>query len=163
MKKLFLALFVCLASYMPLLAQLPKLVLTDTQGKQVDVSTLVGKGRPVIISFFATWCKPCLNELSAIAEVYEDWQEETKVELIAVSIDQGTNMRKVKPLFESRGWKFRALLDSNSELKRQMGVVGVPTVFVFDEKGKQIGHHIGYAEGAEQQILDEIKSSRRKK
>ena len=55
-------------------------------GKTVDISTLSNNGKPIVISFWATWCKPCKTELNTIAEDYEDWQEETGVKLIAVSM-----------------------------------------------------------------------------
>lgn len=69
-------------------AQLPKVTLKDINGKAVSTDTLSNGGRPFIIDFFATWCKPCNRELDAISEVYEEWQQETGVKIIAVSIDQ---------------------------------------------------------------------------
>ena len=69
-------------------AQLPKVTLKDISGKTVATDTLSNNGKPFIIDFFATWCKPCNRELDAISEVYEEWQEETGVKIIAVSIDQ---------------------------------------------------------------------------
>ena len=62
----------------------------------------------MIISFFATWCKPCNRELKAINEVYADWQEETGVKLIAISIDQAQNVNKVKPLVDENGWPYES-------------------------------------------------------
>ena len=69
-------------------AQMPAVTLKTIDGKTVRTDTLSNNGKPIIIDFFATWCKPCNRELKAINEVYEDWQEETGVKLIAVSIDQ---------------------------------------------------------------------------
>lgn len=84
-------------------AQVPSVTLKDINGKTVRTDTLSNNGKPFIIDFFATWCKPCNRELTAISEVYEDWQEETGVKLIAVSIDQAQNINKVKPLVDSHG------------------------------------------------------------
>lgn len=78
-------------------AQLPSFKLKTIDGKTVDTATLSNDGKPFIIDFFATWCKPCNRELSAIGEVYEDWQNETGVKVFAVSIDKAQNASKVKP------------------------------------------------------------------
>lgn len=117
-------------------AQLPSVKLKDLQGKVVDTSLLKNDGKPFIISFFATWCKPCNRELSAINEQYVDWQDETGVKLVAVSIDQAQNINKVKPLVDGEGWPYEVLLDPNSEFRRAMGVQMIPHVFVIDGNGK---------------------------
>ena len=64
-------------------AQLPAITLKTMDGQTVKTDTLNNQGKPFIISFFATWCKPCNRELSAIQEVYDEWKAETGVKLIA--------------------------------------------------------------------------------
>lgn len=138
-------------------AQLPSIILKDIDGNNIKTDTISNSGKPIIISFFATWCKPCLRELSAIAEVYEEWQEETDVELIAVSIDEGANSLKVKPLFVSQDWKFKVLLDTNKEFMRAMNVNMIPSLFLIDKRGKIVYTHTGYNVGAEQKLYKEVK------
>ncbi len=138
-------------------AQLPSLLLKDIDGKSVQTSKPDNDGRPVIISFFATWCKPCLRELNAISEVYEEWQEDTGVKLIAVSIDEGANSFKVKPLARAQGWTFPVWLDSNKAFMRAMKVNMVPSVFVIDGKGNVVYHHTGYVEGGERELIEQVK------
>ena len=90
MKQFFVSLIVCLLAGVGMAqAQLPDVTLKSIDGKTVQSATLSNDGKPFIIDFFATWCKPCNRELSAIAEVYDEWQEETGVKIYAVSIDQG--------------------------------------------------------------------------
>lgn len=140
-------------------AQLPQITLKNIGGKEVNVSQLTTEGRPVIISFFATWCKPCLRELSAIHEVYEDWQAETGVKLVAVSIDEGATSLKVKPLAQSLDWQYEVLLDPNSDLKRALQVQLVPTVIVVDGKGHIVYRHSGYSEGSEEEIIAQVRKT----
>ena len=110
-----------------------------------------------MISFFALWCKPCNRELKAISEVYDEWQEETGMRLVAVSIDEAQNEQKVKPFVESKGWEYEVLLDPNGEFKRQMGVNDIPHVFIVDGEGNIVWNHQGYVDGGEEDILEAVK------
>ena len=133
--RFFSLLFVLVAFALQAAAQLPSVTLKDINGKTVNTAELSNDGKPFIISFFATWCKPCNRELTAISEVYEEWQEETGVKLIAVSIDQAQNINKVKPLVDGNGWTYDVLLDPNSEFKRALGIQMIPYVLIVDGKG----------------------------
>lgn len=134
-------------------AQLPAVVLKDLSGRQVKTDTLSNGGKPFVIDFFATWCKPCNRELDAIAEVYDEWREETGVKIFAVSIDQAQNIHKVKPLVDNHGWDYDVLLDSNSDMKRALGIQMIPYVLVCDGQGTIVYKHNGYADGDEQELL----------
>lgn len=133
-------------------AELPNVSLKDIDGKSVNIAELGKSGKPVILSFFATWCKPCMRELKAIDEVYADWQEETGVEMYIISIDQAQDIQKVKPLVNGNGWEFHVLLDPNGTLKRAMNVQNIPHLFVVDSKGNIVYNHIGYNDGGEKEI-----------
>ena len=138
--------------------ELPAVTLKNINGKTINTSELSNDGKPIIISFFATWCKPCNRELSAISEVYEDWQDETGVKLIAVSIDQAQNINKVKPLVDGNGWPYEVLLDPNSDFKRALGVQMIPFVLIVDGKGKIVYKHNGYTEGAENELIEKVRA-----
>ncbi len=138
-------------------SELPAVTLKNISGKTINTSELSNDGKPIIISFFATWCKPCNRELSAISEVYEDWQDETGVKLIAVSIDQAQNINKVKPLVDGNGWPYEVLLDPNSDFKRALGVQMIPFVLIVDGKGKIVYKHNGYTEGAENELIEKVR------
>ena len=138
-------------------AQLPSVTLKDINGKTVDTATLQNDGKPFIISFFATWCKPCNRELKAISEVYADWQDETGVKVIAISIDQAQSVAKVKPLVDGYGWEYEVLLDPNSDFKRAMGVNMIPAVFIIDGDGKIAESRSGYTDGSESHLIDKVR------
>lgn len=141
-------------------AQLPQVTLKDINGKAVRLDTLSNGGKPIIIDFFATWCKPCNRELSAICEVYDDWQEETGVRLIAISIDQAHHINKVKPLVDQLGWPYEVLLDPNNELKQALNVQLIPYTLIVDGKGKIVYKHSGYVDGEEDELFEEVKKIR---
>ena len=137
-------------------AQLPNVKLQDINGKTVQTGSISNDGKPVIISFWATWCKPCLRELKAIHEVYADWQDETGVKMIIVSIDQAQDANRVKPMVDGFGWEYEVLLDPNGDFKRAMNVQNVPHVFVLDGNGKIVYNHTGYVDGGEQDIYEAL-------
>lgn len=136
---------------------LPAVTLKDINGKTVQTDKLSNDGKPFIISFFATWCKPCNRELNAINEVYQDWVDETGVKIYAISIDQGQNVNKVKPLVDEYGWTYDVLIDANSEFKRALGIQMIPYVLVCDGDGKIVYKHNGYTEGAENELIEKVR------
>lgn len=133
-------------------AQIPSVELKDIDGKNFSTGDISNDGKPIIISFWATWCKPCVKELSTIAEVYEDWQEETGVKLIAVSIDNARSMSRVAPYTNGKGWEYEILLDPNSDFMRAMNVVNVPHTFLIDGKGNIVYQHTTFADGDEEEL-----------
>lgn len=148
---------VCMVCALAVQAQLPKTTLKDINGKEVSTDTLSNQGRPFIIDFFATWCKPCNRELDAISEVYEDWQQETGVKIIAVSLDQAHNINKVKPLVDNHGWEYEVLLDPNGDLKRAFGIQTIPYVLIVDGQGNIVYKHQGYTDGAEMELIEKVR------
>lgn len=155
--KRFYLLFVAMFIGMTAMAQMPKLTLTDIDGNKVQTDTIGTGGQPVIIDFFATWCKPCNRELSAISEVYDEWVKETGVRLVAISIDQAQNIHKVKPLVDENEWPYEVLLDPNSDLKRALGIQMIPYVLIIDGKGNIVYRHNGYTDGAEEELIEKIR------
>lgn len=136
--------------------ELPNVNVTTLDGTTISLQKASESDSPVVISLWATWCVPCLKELDAISEVYDDWKDETNVSLIAVSVDDSRTVKRVKPLINGKGWDYTILLDTNNDVKRALGAATVPlTVLVKD--GKIVYRHSGYSPGAENELYEKIK------
>jgi peroxiredoxin len=138
------------------LKKLPAIQLKDMNGKSVNTAEL-GFDGPVIISFWATWCSPCKRELNTISELYPDWQAETGVNLVAVSIDDEKTKNSVAVYVNGKSWDYLVLMDSNSDFKRAMGVNNVPHTFLVDKEGNIVYSHNNYVPGDEEKLYEEVK------
>ena len=160
MRKLFLSLFTTTLFSTLCIAQnrtLPSVDVKTLDGSNINITEIDNNGSPIIISFWATWCKPCKKELNNIAEVYEDWKEETGVKLVAVSIDNSRSMAKVAPYVNASDWEYEIYIDPNGDLKRAMGVSTVPHTFLLNSKKEIVWQHKGYIDGDEEELFEEIK------
>jgi cytochrome c biogenesis protein CcmG, thiol:disulfide interchange protein DsbE len=137
--------------------KIPSVNLKALDGSIVNSEEIAKEGKIVIISFWATWCKPCIKELTAVAEIYEDWQDELDFEMYAISIDDANSSSRVAPFVNSKGWEYKVLLDENSDFKRAMNVVNVPHTFILDAEGNILWQHTGYASGDEEEYLEVAK------
>ena len=130
--------------------------LKNLEGMTVNPQYIVGKGNPTVICFWATWCSPCKRELNNYMDYYVDWQEETGVEIIAVSIDDSRSMSRVAPFVTSSGWEYEVLLDPGRDFARAMQVINVPHTFLVNGKGEVVWTHNNYAEGDEDELYEEL-------
>lgn len=137
--------------------QLPKADLKTLDNKTVSSTTFANEGKPMVICFWATWCKPCIKELEVYSEKYKDWREETGVKLIAVSIDNARSMSRVAPFVNGKGWDYEVFLDPNEDFKRAMNVVNVPHTFLIDGNGNIVWQHTSYADGDEEELITMIR------
>ena len=137
--------------------KLPSLELFDIDGNKVNVSSFGEDGKITIFNFWATWCTPCKKELNNIADLYEDWQEDYNVEIIAVSIDDSKTTANVKSYANGQAWEYTVLLDVNKDLQRMLNGQTVPFTVITDHTGTIVEKHSGYVEGDEYILEDKLK------
>jgi cytochrome c biogenesis protein CcmG/thiol:disulfide interchange protein DsbE len=138
--------------------ELPAVTLQDLDMKKVSSADFANDGKPIIISFWATWCKPCIQELIAMQDHYDDLREETGVKLIAISIDDARNAAKVRPFTEGRGWEYEIYLDVNQDFKRALNVNNVPHTFLLNGAGEIVWDHNSYTPGDEEHLIEVVRN-----
>jgi len=135
---------------------IPSVQLENLAGENINTGDFDNDGAPIIICFWATWCSPCKRELNNYMDFYADWQDETGVKLIAISIDDSRSISRVAPYVMSSGWEYEVLLDPGKEFARAMQVINVPHTFLVDGNGKVVWSHNNYAEGDEEELYEEL-------
>lgn len=141
--------------------KLPSVKMKTIKGLPFSSDSIVNNGKPIIISFWATWCKPCIRELTTIADVYDEWVAETGVKLYAISVDDSRSMTLVGPLVNGKGWEYTVLLDPNSDFKRAMNVGPIPHTFLLNGSGQVVYQHTSFAEGDELNLIEMVRKLNR--
>ena len=129
----------------------------DINGKQISFNDAFEKGKVTLVSFWATWCVPCKQEIKNIKTKLPDWKKEVDFNYMTVSIDDARATAMVKTYAKSQGWDFPVLLDPNSDLKRSLNFQNVPFTLIVDKNGKIVYQHTGYEEGSENELFKKVK------
>lgn len=155
MKKILYILILMLGFSAAAQERVPSVYLETLDGNRVDIQTFTDADHVTVLSFWATWCMPCLRELGAINEVYKTWQEETGVEVIAIATDDSRTQNRVQPLVKGKGWDYTVLLDSNQDLQRRFHIPNIPHTIVI-KNNKVLYRHAGYVPGDEDKLYEII-------
>lgn len=137
--------------------KLPSITVKKLDGTPVNIQEFGKTGKITVISFWATWCAPCIKELNAILENYDDWQKKYGIELVAVSIDDARTAAKVPGAVNNFGWPYTILCDENKDLARAMNVNNPPQTILIDQNGNIVYIHNGFTDGTELELEEEIK------
>jgi len=142
---------------------LPSVELKTLEGQPINLQELGKKGHPVLISFWATWCSPCKKELDAVADYYEDWQDDYGLEIVAITIDNQRALAKVKPMVATKGWEYTILSDANGACQQAMNFQSVPQTFLLNADGEIVYSHTGYVPGDEEELEEQIEAAAKEK
>ena len=136
---------------------LPNVVIKDIHGNLINTSTINNGKNLIYLTFWATWCKPCIRELSELNDVYDVWRDEFDVKIVIISVDDIRNTHKVKPFVSGKNWDFETYLDPNGDLRRMMNVNNVPHSFLINDKGEIIWQQNSHTAGDEHRIYEIIR------
>lgn len=133
----------------------PKFVLPSLEGKSVYLRDYCGKLRKpwtnkqkyvIILSFFASWCKPCMHEIPILENTLSDYSDKP-VKAFLINLKEDEDL--VKKLIQEKKFRFPVLLDKYAVVAEKYGVDTLPRLFVIDFNGKLIWMTAGYDENFE--------------
>lgn len=136
------------------LTKAPNFSAPDLAGQTVELKTILQQG-PVLISFWATHCKPCIKELNQLQKYYPDYKKKG-FEILAVDVDGPRSVSRVKSKVKGLKWEFPVLLDINKDVYRKYHVLGIPHTVLIDREGNIRYTHTTYRKGDEKVIKEKI-------
>jgi peroxiredoxin len=121
--------------------------LRDVNGRSVSLSAY--KGKVIVVSFWATWCGPCKEEMTHLQKLYADKSDEGLV-ILSISTDDARTASKVKPYITSKGYTFPVLLDASSSVVRVYNPAKtLPMTVVIGRDFELADTHTGFNPGDE--------------
>ena len=128
----------------------PNAIVKDLSGNSIQMGDVL-KDDVVIVSFWATWCKPCQNELDALAEIEDIWAD--KLRVVAIS----RSASKVRSTVKAKMWPYEVYTDENSTLAKSLNISSIPFVMIVAD-GKTVYSHTGYTPGSERLLVEDALS-----
>ncbi len=136
----------------------PKFNLENTKGKKVTLDEVLAEGKPVMVTFWATYCKPCKKELTKLVEKWNSYGEtERPFNVIALCEDGPRSKRKAISMAETENYDaFHVLFDESGTVKQKAGVADIPELFILKPDGSIFYRHVGYNAGDEVKTFDQL-------
>ena len=131
---MFLVVWLQSSKYEPLLVGkvAPDFQLPDLSDKQLRLSDY--RGKVVFLNFWATWCKPCREEMPSMEVLYKNFEKDGLV-ILAVSIDRVTTKKEIPPFVKGLNLTFPVLVDSWGQTDKRYKLMGVPETYIIDQQG----------------------------
>jgi peroxiredoxin len=122
------------AKYEPLTVGMaaPDFTLPDMAGKNQQLSDY--RGKVIFLNFWATWCKPCKEEMPSMQVLWDNLKKEDFV-MLAISMDRVTTTKEISPFVESLKLTFPILTDSWGQTDKRYKLMGVPETYIIDQNG----------------------------
>lgn len=133
--------------------------LPDIDGNDVSMSQLLEKSNVIMLSFWATWCTPCKEEMKKMADIYEKYKDKGFL-YVALNNDNQKSVSKVKSFIVAQDYKFPVLLDTDKKVfEGYSGKDEMPYSLLINKKKEIIAVHTGFKTGDEKMIEEEIKTA----
>jgi peroxiredoxin len=119
-------------------------ILKDKNNINITSKIFFNFKNPLIIDYWATYCKPCIQQLDGLKDIYKEWQQKYGVQIIVISIDKKSDRKKALKIIKKHNWPFQFYFDHKKELLKQLSPINfVPQSFIFDGKFNKVKSYKG--------------------
>lgn len=108
----------------------PEFTLQSLEGETTHFKDY--RGNIILLNFWATWCEPCIKEMPAMQQVYEDLKHEG---FVVLAINELEDVERVARHIDDHGHTFPVLLDTDNSVANMYGVYGLPVTVFIDKNG----------------------------
>ena len=136
------------------LGEIPDFEIRLLNGKKTTIYDLLESG-PVLMDFWATWCKPCKKVMKHLDTFQRDFKDQG-FQVLTINQDTPRSIGKVKSYINSNKYSFLVGLDPNQQLAKKLNGQLMPNLILVDKKGKIRWRHQGYMPGEEKEIKEQI-------
>ena len=141
----------------------PHIALRDVDGRNHYLSDYIGQG-VTVMSFWATWCLPCRQELDVLQKLYARHQGEG-LRVLAIAVDGPESVARVRPFAKQSGWQFPVLVDRDTRVARLYNPQKkMPMLRIFDRDGRIVYTHTtfqpGEADALRRRVLSVLRGER---
>jgi peroxiredoxin len=134
----------------------PEFALPNIDGKDVKLADLLARG-PVVIDFWATWCKPCIKGFPALQQICDKYRE-SGVTVVAISVDSPKSRSRVSPFIKSQKYTFEVLLDVEGKVAQKYSAVAIPRTVLVSTQGDIVYTSVGYRPTNEERLDEAIQT-----
>jgi thiol-disulfide isomerase/thioredoxin len=134
----------------------PELVVRDVAGEEVSLHALLANG-PVLLNFWALWCKPCLKELPELVKLQAEYASRG-FSLVLVNGDSPSDVARVAPFVRARKIPGPVITDVDGALRRRFQANAFPTSILLDRTGRTAWSSQGYRPGDEVKLAEQIEA-----
>jgi hypothetical protein len=138
-------------------SRLDSVVVKTLRGANTPFSSLVKKDTIVLLCFWASSTEASINELNAINTKFESWTKLASFKMIAVCVNEGKDIGKVRPMVNAYEWAFDVCIDYNGDLRKALNSIDLPQSIIL-YKGQVVYQQSGFQPGSEDYLIKRIQT-----
>ena len=136
--------------------KVPDFSLRDFDGVYYNLYDALKEG-PVVLDFWATWCKPCLKSMPMLDSLYRKYKK-SHLQVFGICLDTKGSIARAKSLWNTKKLSYTPLWDWKGEVQKKYGIISLPTFIIIDGEGRIVLEKKGYTKKERGEIEDSLRA-----